>query len=103
MLGLAGNWYGMLGSRSQWTGSDNDNTKLTLNPMSANKTTLYNGVDYDSSAIEKVRFDPNTNNAKITYVGGGKEYDFPMTQQEFDRMKWSGSKGQWVAYKARRY
>ena len=93
---------GMLGSRSSWTGSDTDSTKLTLDPMSAKKTNIYNGLDYDSSAIQSVRFDPNTNNAKVRYTGGSKEYDFPMTQDEFDEMKWSGSKGQWVA-QARRY
>ena len=94
---------GMLGRRSAWTGSDTDGTKLTFNPMSANKDTIYNGLDYDSSAIQSVRFDPNTNNAKVRYTGGSKEYDFPMTQDEFDEMKWSGSKGQWMAYQARRY
>ena len=99
---IFGNRIGML-STSNWTGSDNDGTKLTLNPASSNKKDIYNGVDYDSSAIESVKFDPSTNNAKVVYTGGGKEYDFPMTQQEFDKLKWSGSKGQWMAYKARRY
>lgn len=101
MLGLAGNNYGLLGS--SWTGSDSDGTKLTLNPTSANNNTIYNGLDYDSSAIDKVEFHPERNEAEITYTGGGKSYTFPMTQKEFDRMKWSGSKGQWVAYSARRY
>ncbi len=65
--------------------------------------TAYNGVDYDSSAIDKVEYHPERQEAEITYVGGDKAYTFPMDDREFNDFKNAPSKGQWVYYNARRY
>ncbi len=65
---------------------------------------VFNGVDYDSSAIKSVKFYPEKNEADVQYTGvGGKTYKFPMTQEEFDALQNAGSKGQWMYYVARRY
>lgn len=67
------------------------------------KNKVFNGVDYDSSAIKSVKFHPEKNEADVVYVGGDKKYKFPMSQEEFDAFQNAGSKGQWMYYVARRY
>ena len=68
------------------------------------KNKVFNGVDYDSSAIKSVKFHPNKNEADVVYTGlGNKTYKFPMTQEEFDAFQDAGSKGGWMYYNARRY
>lgn len=97
MLGMAApGSFGLLGSRSNWTGSQTDGSKMALNPQSSKKNEIYNGIDYDSSAIQSIKWDPNTQNAKVVWTGSSKEYDYPMTEQEFNNAKWSGSKGQYM-------
>lgn len=65
---------------------------------------VFNGVDYDSTAIRSVSFDPDKNEADIVYNGvGNKSYKFPMTSEEFDDFNSAPSKGSWVYYIARRY
>lgn len=56
-----------------------------------------------SSAIKSIDYDPKTQNAKIQYTSGDKQYDFPMTVNEFKDFENAPSKGRWVAYTARRY
>lgn len=102
MLGLASNSYGMLGG-SKWTGSQTDGSKLLINPRSAGSNHIVNGADYDSSAIASVDYDPNTQNAKVKYTSGDKVYDFPMSPEEYNSLKYSPSKGQFMYYEARRY
>lgn len=65
--------------------------------------TAYNGIDYDSSAIDSVEYHPERQEAEITYVCGGKAYTFPMDDKEFTDFQNAPSKGQWVYYNARRY
>lgn len=61
-----------------------------------------NGVDYDSSAIQSVDYD-GRGNAKVQYTGSNKQYDFPMTDDEFEELKSDPSKGSWMYHTARRY
>lgn len=56
-----------------------------------------------STAIKDIEYDPSSENAKIRYVGGDKQYDFPMTPDEYKAFLTAPSKGRWVAYDARRY
>ena len=60
--------------------------------------------DPDSTAIEDVIYDSQRGEARVVYKNGnGKDYVFPMTDEEYKAMKASGSKGKWFAYNARRY
>lgn len=69
-----------------------------------NNNKIFNGIDYDSTAIKSVSFNPDKNEADIVYNGvGNKSYKFPMTSEEFDDLKNAPSKGKWVYYTARRY
>ena len=69
-----------------------------------NSNKVFNGIDYDSTAIKSVSFDPDKNEADIVYNGvGNKSYKFPMTPEEFEDFKDAPSKGKWVYYTARRY
>ena len=69
-----------------------------------NSNKIFNGIDYDSTAIKSVSFNPDKNEADIVYNGvGNKSYKFPMTPEEFDDLKDASSKGKWVYYTARRY
>lgn len=69
-----------------------------------NRNKAFNGLNYDSSAIKSITFDPKNNEADIVYTGpNNKAYTFPMTRAEFNDFKDADSKGQWVAYQARRY
>lgn len=69
-----------------------------------NSNKIFNGIDYDSTAIKSVSFNPDKNEADIVYNGvGNKSYKFPMTSEEFDDLKDASSKGKWVYYTARRY
>lgn len=69
-----------------------------------NSNRVFNGIDYDSTAIKSVNFNPDKNEADIVYNGvGNKSYKFPMTSEEFEDFKDAPSKGKWVYYTARRY
>lgn len=69
-----------------------------------NSNKIFNGIDYNSTAIKSVSFNPDKNEADIVYNGvGNKSYKFPMTSEEFDDLKDASSKGKWVYYTARRY
>lgn len=69
-----------------------------------NSNKIFNGIDYNSTAIKSVSFNPDKNEADIVYNGvGNKSYKFPMTSEEFDDLKNAPSKGSWVYYIARRY
>lgn len=57
-----------------------------------------------STAIEDIVYDPSRQEARVVYKNGnGKDYVFPMTDEEYKAMKASDSKGKWFAYNARRY
>ena len=69
-----------------------------------NSNKIFNGIDYNSTAIKSVSFNPDKNEADIVYNGvGNKSYKFPMTPEEFEDFKDASSKGKWVYYTARRY
>ena len=63
---------------------------------------ISNGVDFDSSAIQSVDYD-GRGNMKVQYTSGGKKYDFPCSPDEWQNLKDSSSKGQYMYYDARRY
>ena len=64
---------------------------------------LNNGLDFDSSAIQSIRYD-GRGNAKVAYTSApNKEYDFPMTDKEFQAFENAPSKGQFMYYEAGRY
>lgn len=54
-------------------------------------------VDIASTAIESARYDPEHNRAYITFVGGGKEYEYNVSPSEFESFLNADSKGQYVS------
>ena len=56
----------------------------------------------NSTAVQSVEWDPKSENAKVMFVGGDKQYDYPMTKQEFKDFQNAPSKGRWIN-KARTY
>lgn len=61
------------------------------------------GVELASTAIKSIEFDPASENAKITFTSSDKQYDYPMTTEEFKSFMSSDSKGRWVNKEARKY
>lgn len=59
--------------------------------------------EVQSTAIKNIEFDPTSENAKITFVSSDKQYDYPMTPDEFRSFINSASKGRWVNKEARKY
>lgn len=87
-------YLGMLGSKGSIVDWDRD--------LTPKDDSIYNGLDYDSSAIDSAEYD-GRGNMKVQYKGGGKKYDFPCSPDEWKDLKDSPSKGQWMYYLARRY
>lgn len=56
-----------------------------------------------STAIKNIQFDPSTENAKVTFTSSDKQYDYPMTVDEFKNFMNSDSKGRWINKEARKY
>ena len=56
-----------------------------------------------STAIKNIQFDPSTENAKVTFTSSNKQYDYPMTVDEFKSFMNSDSKGRWINKEARKY
>lgn len=63
---------------------------------------IQNGRNYRSTAISSVEYD-GRGNMKVKYRGGNKRYDFPCTEDEWENLKHSPSKGRYMYYTARRY
>lgn len=61
------------------------------------------GAELASTAIKSIEFDPASENAKITFTSSDKQYDYPMTPEEFRSFMSSDSKGRWVNKEARKY
>ena len=61
------------------------------------------GAELASTAIKNIEFDPASENAKITFTSSDKQYDYPMTPEEFKSFMNSDSKGRWVNKEARKY
>jgi len=61
------------------------------------------GAELASTAIKNIEFDPASENAKITFTSSDKQYDYPMTTEEFKSFMNSDSKGRWVNKEARKY
>lgn len=61
------------------------------------------GAELTSTAIKSIEFDPASENAKITFTSSDKQYDYPMTPEEFRSFMSSDSKGRWVNKEARKY
>lgn len=61
------------------------------------------GAELASTAIKNIEFDPVSENAKITFTSSDKQYDYPMTTEEFKSFMSSDSKGRWVNKEARKY
>lgn len=61
------------------------------------------GAELTSTAIKNIDFDPATENAKITFTSSDKQYDYPMTPEEFRSFLAADSKGRWVNKEARKY
>ena len=59
--------------------------------------------EVDSTAIRDIEYDPVNQNAKVRYTTSDRQYDFPMTPDEYREFLTSPSKGQWMHYNARRY
>ena len=49
-----------------------------------------------STAIQSIEWDPKTENAKVQFRGGNKNYDYPMTREELDSFLTADSKGRWI-------
>ena len=49
-----------------------------------------------STAVQSVEYDPKTNTAWLTFVGGKKAYAYDVTPQELEQFARAGSKGRWV-------
>lgn len=61
------------------------------------------GAEITSTAIKSIEFDPASENAKITFTSSDKQYDYPMTPEEFRSFLTADSKGRWVNKEARKY
>lgn len=61
------------------------------------------GAELASTAIKSIEFDPGSENAKITFTSSDKQYDYPMTPEEFRSFMTADSKGRWVNKEARKY
>jgi hypothetical protein len=61
------------------------------------------GAELASTAIKNIEFDPASENAKITFTSSDKQYDYPMTPEEFRSFLTADSKGRWVNKEARKY
>ena len=61
------------------------------------------GAELASTAIKSIEFDPASENAKITFTSSDKQYDYPMTPEEFRSFMTADSKGRWVNKEARKY
>lgn len=61
------------------------------------------GAELTSTAIKNIDFDPASENAKITFTSSDKQYDYPMTPEEFRSFLNADSKGRWVNKEARKY
>lgn len=61
------------------------------------------GAEIASTAIKNIDFDPASENAKITFTSSDKQYDYPMTSEEFRSFLNADSKGRWVNKEARKY
>ena len=61
------------------------------------------GAELASTAIKNIEFDPASENAKITFTSSDKQYDYPMTTEEFKSFMTADSKGRWVNKEARKY
>ena len=61
------------------------------------------GAELASTAIKSIEFDPTSENAKITFTSSDKQYDYPMTPEEFRSFLTADSKGRWVNKEARKY
>ena len=48
-----------------------------------------------STAVQSVEYDPKTNTAWLTFVGGKKAYAYDVTPQELEQFARAGSKGRW--------
>lgn len=59
------------------------------------KTTL---SQVKSTAVDKVRYEPDKNKLYLTFVGGNKEYVYDVSPEEFEEFLKSGSKGRYVNY-----
>lgn len=59
--------------------------------------------EISSTAIKNIEFDPVSENAKITFTSSDKQYDYPMTTDEFRSFLNADSKGRWVNKEARKY
>lgn len=49
-----------------------------------------------STAVKSVTYDPKTNTAWLTFVGGNKQYAYNVTPYELELFANAGSKGRWV-------
>ena len=61
------------------------------------------GAEITSTAVKNIDFDPASENAKITFTSSDKQYDYPMTSEEFRSFLAADSKGRWVNKEARKY
>lgn len=77
------------------THTDEGNTDIGLTSGEAEEV--------ESTAIRDIEYDPETQNAKVRYTTGDRQYDFPMTPEEYKDFLTSPSKGHWLYYSARRY
>lgn len=60
-------------------------------------------AEMPSTAIKSISFDPVSENAKVTFTSSNKQYDYPMTTDEFRRFLTADSKGRWINKEARKY
>ena len=77
------------------TRTENGNTDVGLTSGEAEEV--------ESSAIRDIEYDPANQNAKVRYTTSDRQYDFPMTPEEYRSFLTSPSKGRWMYYNARRY
>lgn len=59
-------------------------------------------VPVESTAIESISYDPESENAEVQFVNGRHSYDYPMTPEEYKSFLTAPSKGQWINH-ARTY
>lgn len=84
-----------------------DSFTPSLDEVAANKGVLISKGSYKdgmkqiirpqkSTAVQSVTYDPKTNTAWLTFVGGNKQYAYNVTPYELELFANAGSKGRWV-------
>lgn len=83
---------------SRWT-KEGDTKEYTSDELAKENAEPETETSVSSTAVKSVRYNPKTQELRITYVGGNKEYSFPNVPKEVvTEFLESPSKGKYLAH-----